>query len=79
MLSAQSLAAIDREVANIRLTRHVRRSWARCALPWWCERQTGKTPEERCPEYRGDRIVANYLNIAPVAVTKSPPSTTCTT
>ncbi|KUM04187.1 NADH-quinone oxidoreductase subunit NuoE [Chromobacterium subtsugae] len=67
MLSAQSLALIDREVAKYPADQ--KRSAVMGALRIALEerRESGSTPEERCLNTGIIEFVANYLGIAPVA------------
>ena len=67
MLSAQSLALIDREVAKYPADQ--KRSAVMGALRIAQEerRESGSTPEERCLNTGIIEFVANYLGIAPVA------------
>ncbi|OHX13910.1 NADH-quinone oxidoreductase subunit E [Chromobacterium sphagni] len=67
MLSAQSLALIDREVAKYPADQ--KRSAVMGALRIALDerRASGRTPEERCLSTELIEFVANYLGIAPVA------------
>ncbi|WP_434630222.1 NADH-quinone oxidoreductase subunit NuoE [Chromobacterium sp. CV08] len=67
MLSAQSLALIDREVAKYPADQ--KRSAVMGALRIALDerRATGETPETRCLNKELIEFVANYLGIAPVA------------
>lgn len=67
MLSAQSLAAIDREVAKYPADQARSAVMGALRIALVERRETGKTPEERCLNTEVIEFVANYLQIPPVA------------
>ncbi|MDF0605539.1 NADH-quinone oxidoreductase subunit NuoE [Neisseriaceae bacterium TC5R-5] len=67
MLSAQSLASIDREVAKYPSEQKRSAVMGALRIALTERRATGKTPEERCLNTELIEFVANYLQIAPVA------------
>ncbi|WP_293765569.1 NADH-quinone oxidoreductase subunit NuoE [uncultured Aquitalea sp.] len=67
MLSAQSLALIDREVAKYPADQKRSAVMGALRIALTERRETGATPEERCLNTEVIEFVANYLQIAPVA------------
>ena len=67
MLSAQSLAAIDREVAKYPADQARSAVMGALRIALVERREAGKTPEERCLNTEVIEFVANYLQIPPVA------------
>lgn len=67
MLSAQSLAKIDREVAKYPADQKRSAVMGALRIALTERREQGNTPEERCLNAEVIEFVANYLGIAPVA------------